>query len=78
MAVPGLEPGSTLSPRLWIMVTVHLVICVDYQVCQFNECTSVVFKHVLLPLLGYPLKANDGENLDTAMLLVLDRGWCVV
>jgi hypothetical protein len=31
-----------------------------------------------LPLLGYRLKAGDGDILDTDMILVLDRGWGVV
>jgi hypothetical protein len=31
-----------------------------------------------LPRLGHPLKADDGENVDTDMILVLDRGWGVI
>jgi hypothetical protein len=31
-----------------------------------------------LPLLGHPLKTDDGENLHGDMILVLDRGWRVV
>jgi hypothetical protein len=31
-----------------------------------------------LPLLGHPLKTDDGGNWHADMLLVLDRGWRVV